>query len=214
VLNGRLFRGTDCVTDNYLIVTKVRATLSISKRTYSLLTHSMVQDIIWKADCHSAYQKISSFLYGTRRFITVLTKASHWTLSWASRIQFVPSIPVPLRSILMLFFHLRQWSLTFKTPNQSPVNASPFPHACHMSRPPYPPWFNHPNRIRWRIQAVKFIIVQFSPLSVFLSFRSEYPSQHSVLRNPQSMFLPQSERPSFAPIQHNRKNYSFVYINL
>jgi hypothetical protein len=26
--------------------------------------------------------------------------------------------------------------------------------------------------------------------------------KHSVLKNPQSMFLPQSERPSFAPIQH------------
>jgi hypothetical protein len=30
-----------------------------------------------------------------------------------------------------------------------------------MSRPPHPP-FNHPNNIRWRIQAVKFIIMQFS----------------------------------------------------
>jgi hypothetical protein len=28
------------------------------------------------------------------------------------------------------------------------------------------------------------------------------------------MFLPQSERPSFAPIQHSRQNYSFVYFNL
>jgi hypothetical protein len=28
-----------------------------------------------------------------------------------------------------------------------------------MSRPPHPPWFNHPNNIRWRIQAVKFIII-------------------------------------------------------
>jgi hypothetical protein len=28
------------------------------------------------------------------------------------------------------------------------------------------------------------------------------------------MFLPQSDRPSFAPIQHNWQNYSFVYFNL
>jgi hypothetical protein len=27
------------------------------------------------------------------------------------------------------------------------------------------------------------------------------------------VFLPQSERPSFAPIQHNWQNYSFVYFN-
>jgi hypothetical protein len=38
----------------------------------------------------------------------------------------------------------------------------------------HPPWFNHPNNIRWRIQAVKFIIMQFSPRSVFLPFRSKY----------------------------------------
>jgi hypothetical protein len=34
-----------------------------------LLTHSMVQDIILKADCHSDCQTISCFLYGTRSFI-------------------------------------------------------------------------------------------------------------------------------------------------
>jgi hypothetical protein len=28
-----------------------------------------------------------------------------------------------------------------------------------MSRPPHPPWFNYPNNIRWRIQAMKFIIM-------------------------------------------------------
>jgi hypothetical protein len=62
-----------------------------------------------------------------------------------------------------------------------------------MSHPPHLLWFNHPNNIRWRIQAVKFIIMQFSLWSVF---------------------LPQSERPSFTPIQHNWQNYSFVYFNL
>jgi hypothetical protein len=40
------------------------------------------------------------------------------------------------------------------------VNTSTLPHACHMSRPSSP-WFNHPNNIRWRIQAVKFIIMHF-----------------------------------------------------
>jgi len=40
----------------------------------------MVQNIILKADCHSACQKLSYFLYGTRRFITVFTKAHHWKL--------------------------------------------------------------------------------------------------------------------------------------
>jgi hypothetical protein len=43
-----------------------------------------------------------------------------------------------------------------------------------MTRPPHPPWFNHPNYIRWGIQAMKSIIMQFSPWSVFLPFRSKY----------------------------------------
>jgi hypothetical protein len=28
------------------------------------------------------------------------------------------------------------------------------------------------------------------------------------------LFLPQSERPSFAPLEHNWQNYSFVYFNV
>jgi hypothetical protein len=30
------------------------------------------------------------------------------------------------------------WPLAFGPPNQNPVNTSPLPHACHMSRPPHP----------------------------------------------------------------------------
>jgi hypothetical protein len=60
---------------------------------------------------------------------------------------------------------------------------------------------------------MKFLIMQFSPPSVFLPFTSKY-LQHSVLKNPQSMSLTQSERPSFAPIQNNWQNYSLVYFIL
>jgi hypothetical protein len=31
-----------------------------------------------------------------------------------------------------------QWSLTFGPPNQNPINTSPLPHPCHVSRPPHP----------------------------------------------------------------------------
>jgi hypothetical protein len=68
------------------------------------LTHS-VQDTIWKADSNSACQTIACFIYGTRRF--VFTKARQSTLSWASRIQFTPSIPISIKPILMLSSHLR-----------------------------------------------------------------------------------------------------------
>jgi hypothetical protein len=48
-----------------------------------------------------------SALYGTRCFITVFTTARHCPLSWARWIQSTPSHPVSVRSILILYFHLR-----------------------------------------------------------------------------------------------------------
>jgi hypothetical protein len=91
---------------------------------------------------HSDCQTIPCFLHGTRMFITVLTKARHWIVSWARRIQFAPSIPISLSSILMLSSHLRlclpQRFLTFGPPNQNPINTSPLPPARHMSSPPHP----------------------------------------------------------------------------
>jgi hypothetical protein len=160
----------------------------------------MVQDILWKAYSHSDCQKKSCFLYGTGRFITVFTEACHWSLSWATRILFTPSTPVSLRSILMLSSHLRLVlpSGPFGPSNQNPINTSHLPHARHRSRSPHPPWFNHPNNIRlWSSSLCNFLRDPSSSLlgrNIFLN---------TVLRNPQSMFLPQSERPSFTPIQHN-----------
>jgi hypothetical protein len=59
---------------------------------------------------------------------------------------------------------------------------------------------------------MKLLITQFSPTSCHLIFlRSIYSPQHSSLRHPQSVFLPQCQRPSFTPIRNNRQNYSFVY---
>jgi hypothetical protein len=51
-----------------------------------------------------------------------------------------------------------QWSLPFGPPNQEPVNTSPILHACHMSRPPHAPWFNHPNNIRWTVEVLLHLI--------------------------------------------------------
>jgi len=141
----------------------------------------MVQDILWKIIGYPACQTPSCFLYGN-----VFTKSRHWTVSWSSRIQFARSIPISLRSILMLSFHLLLvlpiGLFTFGPPNWDPVIISPLPHACPMFHQPHPPWFNHLNNIRWRIQTMKFIIMQFSLWCVLLPFMCKYPPHHSVLR--------------------------------
>jgi hypothetical protein len=48
----------------------------------------------------------SSAFYGTRRFITVFTRALDWSQSWARSIQSILSHPVSLRFILILSTHL------------------------------------------------------------------------------------------------------------
>jgi hypothetical protein len=115
-------------------------------------TYSTVQDILWKADSHSASQTKGYCLDGIRWVFTVCTRARHCTLSSASRIQFAPSIPISLRYILMLFSHLRLGlpSIAYlRASQQKPrINLSP---PCHMSRPPHHPLFNYLNNIRWRI---------------------------------------------------------------
>jgi hypothetical protein len=50
--------------------------------------------------------KLTAF-YGNRRFTTVFTRALHWSLSLARRIQSISPHPIPLRSILILSSQLR-----------------------------------------------------------------------------------------------------------
>jgi len=71
----------------------------------TILLHSMEQGPSWEANIFSACQESPSF-YGTRRFITAFTSASHLSLSWARSI---PSMPHPISwmSILIICSHLR-----------------------------------------------------------------------------------------------------------
>jgi hypothetical protein len=59
--------------------------------------------------------------YGTRRFITVFTRALHWSLSWARSIQSIPHHPIFLRSILILSINLRLCLLTGLVPSGFPT---------------------------------------------------------------------------------------------
>ena len=85
--------------------------------------------------------------------------------------------PVPTTPSHFLKIHLNiilpstswspQWSLSLRFLYQNPVHTSPFLHMCHMSRPSQSSRFYHPHYIGFRVQIIKLLIMQFSPLSCY-----------------------------------------------
>jgi hypothetical protein len=77
----------------------------------------MEQNPFWEANGHSANQKISEF-YEIWKFITVLTIARHWSLSWARCIQSTilhPQFPKNHSNIIFIFVpSSSEWSLLFR----------------------------------------------------------------------------------------------------
>ena len=80
------------------------STLCSVSNTYWLTPWSRV--LLEKLTGSAASQEISR-IFGTRRFITVLTSARHLSLSWANFIQSPKPPPTSWRSILILSSHLR-----------------------------------------------------------------------------------------------------------
>jgi hypothetical protein len=98
----------------------------------------MVQDIIWKADCHSACQKTPCFLMEPEGSSPCSHKQEmDPILSQPNPVRLIdPHLPkVHFNVIFPPMPTPSQWSLAFGPPNQNSVNTSPLPHACHVSRP-------------------------------------------------------------------------------
>jgi hypothetical protein len=130
----------------------------------------------------------------TGMFLTMFTRARHWSLFWARWLQSTPSHTISLRSILILSSHLRLGLPSGLVPSCFPTKisraflTSPMRATCPARS--HPPLSDHPNYIWWSAQVMKFLIMQSSPASRhFLSLRSKYSLQHPVLRHPQYMFL-------------------------
>jgi hypothetical protein len=95
-----------------------------------LLTYSVVQDIIWKADCHSASQKEPLSLWNPKVHYNVHTsQLLDPILSQPNLVRPIdPYLPkVDLKVILPPTPRSSRWSLTFGPSNQNPVNTSPLP---------------------------------------------------------------------------------------
>jgi hypothetical protein len=104
-------------------------------------THSWSWVLLEKLPIVQLLKNFPAF-YGTRRFITMFTRALHWSLSWATSIQSIPSHPISLRSISILFTHLRLGFPSGRFPSGFPTNLS---HSCYIHCPSHPPWLDHSN---------------------------------------------------------------------
>jgi hypothetical protein len=110
---------------------------------------------------HKLLKKFPAF-YGTRRFITIITRVRHLSLSWATLIQ-----PMPPSNLSKIHFNIilpstpgsSKWSPSLRFPHYSPVCNSPLPHTCHMSCPSQSSWLDHPNDIWWGVQSIKLLVM-------------------------------------------------------
>jgi hypothetical protein len=73
---------------------------------YNLLTYLRSWALLEKPPILRSLKKFPAF-YETQKFITVFTRALHWSLFWARSIQSTPSHRICLRSILIVSTHLR-----------------------------------------------------------------------------------------------------------
>ena len=99
--------------------------------TYLLTPWSRV--LLEKLTGSAASQEIPR-IFGTRRFVTVLTSARHLSLSWANSIQSPQPPPTSWRSILILSSHLRLGlpSGLFPSGFSTRTLCTPTPYAPHV----------------------------------------------------------------------------------
>jgi hypothetical protein len=135
---------------------------------------------MWKADSRSACQ--TAFTEAECSLLCSQKPASGPYLSQPNPVRPIDSylLKVHLNVILPPTPRSSQWSRPFEPSLR---------HACHMPYPPHTSWFKHPKNIRWRIQAMRFIIMQFTPRSVSLLD----PNILNTLSQKTSVYVPPSK---------------------
>jgi hypothetical protein len=101
--------------------------------------------------------------YGTRMFITMLTRACHRFLSWIRRIQSTPSHSISLRSIL-ISSHIYLGLVNGPFPRGFPTKTSYafLFHECYMHFQFHPPRLDYYNIICRGVQVMKLLIITHS----------------------------------------------------
>jgi hypothetical protein len=114
-----------------------------------MITNFMELSPSWEAANCATTQELPAF-YGTRRFITVFTRALHWFLSWARSIQSIQSHSVFVKLILTLFTHLLLGLPSGLVTSGFPTNilyvyAFLLHSSCYMRSTSHHPWLDRSN---------------------------------------------------------------------
>jgi hypothetical protein len=154
--------------------------------------NSTEHSLSWEGNIAQLIEKHTA-IYGTWRFITVFTRAHHWSLSRNRWIQSTISHPISLRSILILSSYIRLdihviFSLRFSSWNFARI--SHISYACCMRRPSHSPGVYHRNNIWRRVKITKLFSMQFSLSFSYFSLTSEYSPKHTFLKLSQCMLFP------------------------
>ena len=181
--------------------------------TYLLTPWSRV--LLEKLTGSAASQEIPR-IFGTRRFLTVLTSDRHLPLSWANSIQSPQPPPTSWRSILILSSHLHLGLPSGLLSSGFPTRTlcTPLPSPTRTTCPAHHILLDFTTRTilgkEYRSLSSSLCNFLHSPVTSSL-LGPNTVLQHPILKHPQPTFLPQWQRPSFTPIQNNGQYYSSIY---
>ena len=167
---------------------------SVCMFAMSLLTYSMQHGPSWEASRFSASQEIPRILWNPK--VHYCLHKCPPPVSILSQLDPVhtPHITLPedrLNIILPSASGSPQWSLSLRFPHQNPVHASPLHHPRYIPGPFHSSLFYHPQNIGWGVQISKFLNIWFSLFPCYLiPLRLICSPQLSILKHPQSLFLP------------------------
>jgi len=151
------------VKEQYIWKQKISESEFVNKSISTDLFTRSSKTRLEKLTSSQIVKKFPAF-YGTRKFITAFTSASHLYQSWVCSIQSRHPYPTSWRSILILSSHLclgLPSDFFLSGLPTKPLYTPLLTHTCYLSSQFHSSRFVHSNNIEWDVQIIKLLIMWF-----------------------------------------------------